>query len=81
VVFASSAAVYGNPSEIPTKEDAPKAPLSPYGEAKLASEHLLFVEAEKHGFTARRQRYFNVTAIAKTHDRHISELFPSSWII
>jgi UDP-glucose 4-epimerase len=60
VVFASSAAVYGNPLEIPTTENAAKVPLSPYGQAKLASEDLLLTEARQNGYVARCNRYFNV---------------------
>ena len=60
IVFASSAAVYGDPAETPITEDAPKKPLSPYGVAKLASEELLFASAADYGFVVRCQRYFNV---------------------
>lgn len=38
----SSAAVYGNPSELPVSEEAMKHPLSPYGYHKLLSENLLY---------------------------------------
>jgi UDP-glucose 4-epimerase len=38
VVLASLAAVYGNTTEVPVREDAPTAPLSPYGVGKLAVE-------------------------------------------
>jgi dTDP-glucose 4,6-dehydratase/UDP-glucose 4-epimerase len=37
----SSAAVYGNPTSLPVKEDAIRNPLSPYGFHKLQSEYLL----------------------------------------
>jgi UDP-glucose 4-epimerase len=60
VVFASSAAVYGDSDSFPLREDAPKQPLNPYGEAKLASEALLARAAMMHGFTAVSLRYFNV---------------------
>lgn len=60
VVFASSAAVYGDSDSLPLREDAPKQPLNPYGEAKLASEALLAGAARMHGFTAVSLRYFNV---------------------
>jgi UDP-glucose 4-epimerase len=60
IVFASSAAVYGDSAVCPIPEDAPKKPLSPYGSAKLASEKLLFDYADKYGLTVRCQRYFNV---------------------
>jgi len=42
-VFASSAAVYGDPERIPTPESAPTRPISPYGVAKRAVE--LYLEA------------------------------------
>jgi UDP-glucose 4-epimerase len=60
IVFASSAAVYGDPAVCPIPEDAPKKPLSPYGSAKLASEELLLDYAAKYGLTACCLRYFNV---------------------
>jgi UDP-glucose 4-epimerase len=40
VVFPSSAAVYGNPPELPVREDTPLNPISPYGFHKLACELL-----------------------------------------
>jgi nucleoside-diphosphate-sugar epimerase len=38
VVFSSSTSVYGSSRELPTREDAPSDPISPYGVAKLAAE-------------------------------------------
>jgi UDP-glucose 4-epimerase len=60
VVFASSAAVYGNRTDLPLSEAAYTFPISPYGGAKLASESLLLGHAAAFGFTARCQRFFNV---------------------
>ena len=40
VVLVSSAAVYGNPSELPISEDAPLRPISPYGYHKLLCEEV-----------------------------------------
>jgi len=60
VVFASSAAVYGDVEQLPITENSPKHPISPYGAAKLASESILLGHATAFGFTARCQRYFNV---------------------
>ena len=40
-IFSSTAAVYGNPAEIPVSEDAPTQPISPYGWSKLMSEIML----------------------------------------
>lgn len=60
LVFASSAAVYGDLGMYPTSEEAPRKPLSPYGSAKLASEGLLCDYAIKFNLTALCLRYFNV---------------------
>jgi len=61
VVFASSAAIYGDASDLPIDEDSPKRPISPYGEAKLRSESILLNgTAAAGGCVVRCQRYFNV---------------------
>ncbi|HEX2852288.1 MAG TPA: NAD-dependent epimerase/dehydratase family protein [Opitutaceae bacterium] len=60
VVFASSAAVYGDARQLPLSEKSETRPISPYGAAKLASEAILLGHAAAFGFTARCQRYFNV---------------------
>ena len=60
VVFASSAAVYGDSGKLPLEEDGTLSPKSPYGAAKLASENILLGHAAAYGFTVRIQRYFNV---------------------
>ncbi len=60
VVFASSAAIYGDTTDLPIRETADKRPISPYGAAKLASEAVLLGHAAAYGLTARCQRYFNV---------------------
>lgn len=60
IVFASSAAIYGDTTDLPIDEETAKQPISPYGEAKLASEGILFAAAEQSGLTARCHRYFNV---------------------
>ena len=60
VVFASSAAVYGDAPQLPLTEQAAAHPISPYGAAKLASEAILSGHAAAFGFTARCLRYFNV---------------------
>jgi UDP-glucose 4-epimerase len=41
IIFASSAAVYGNPKVLPIPEDHPIEPISPYGATKVAGEALL----------------------------------------
>ena len=59
VIFASSAAVYGNQKQIPIKENAKKYPLNPYGITKLKAEQLCKKYAEK-GVSVIVLRYFNV---------------------
>ena len=60
VVFASSAAIFGETEELPVTEDTPKYSISPYGAAKYAGEALLQGYARSYGFGACCFRYFNV---------------------
>lgn len=61
IVFASSAAVYGNCPELPCKETAEPNPQSPYAEKKLESERYLMGLSEQHpDFDPICLRYFNV---------------------
>jgi UDP-glucose 4-epimerase len=59
IVFSSSAAVYGEPSEIPITESANTDPVSPYGESKLQFERILSWYGKIHGFRHVSLRYFN----------------------
>jgi UDP-glucose 4-epimerase len=59
LVFSSTAAVYGTPSEIPIKEDAPYAPVSVYGESKVMVEKLLGWFDRIHQMRSISLRYFN----------------------
>jgi UDP-glucose 4-epimerase len=52
--------VYGNPQEIPVKEDAALKPVSPYGTSKLITEWMLADTAFAHDFNYVALRYFNV---------------------
>ncbi len=60
IVFASSAAIYGNNPELPKNETMLPEPLSPYGAAKIAGEYLLQAYAEQYGINCVALRYFNV---------------------
>ena len=59
-IFSSTAAVYGNPDQVPVTEIAPTRPLSPYGFSKLMSEIMLHDVASAHGMKYVVLRYFNV---------------------
>jgi len=59
-IFSSTAAVYGNPAEIPVKEDAPTVPISPYGSSKLMTEIMLRDAGRAHDLKYVVLRYFNV---------------------
>lgn len=59
-VFSSTAAVYGDPDEIPVSEEAQLRPLSPYGTSKLMTEIMLADVAKAHDFRYVALRYFNV---------------------
>ncbi|OIK10463.1 UDP-glucose 4-epimerase [Bacillus sp. MUM 116] len=60
IVFASSAAVYGNPVELPVSIDHPTSPESPYGLTKLTVEHYLKLANKLHGLSYSILRYSNV---------------------
>ena len=59
IVFSSTAAVYGEPRQVPIDEDHPKAPTNTYGMTKLAVEHLLESFDRAYGFRHISLRYFN----------------------
>jgi UDP-glucose 4-epimerase len=60
VVFACSAAVYGEDPEVPKREAMPAAPISPYGVEKITGEYYLQVWAKLYGVETVSLRYFNV---------------------
>jgi UDP-glucose 4-epimerase len=67
-IFSSTAAVYGNPDQVPVPETAPTRPLSPYGSSKLMTEIMLHDVAMAHGMSYVVLRYFNVAG-ADPHAR------------
>ena len=58
-IFSSSAAVYGNPHQVPIVEDHPLAPVNPYGEGKVFVERALRWYEQAHGLSYISLRYFN----------------------
>ncbi|WP_457754480.1 SDR family oxidoreductase [Thermococcus sp.] len=60
LIFASSAAVYGDNQNLPLKEDEKPKPLSPYGVTKVSGEYYCRVFYELYGVPTVTLRYFNV---------------------
>ena len=58
-VFSSTAAVYGNPKEVPIPEEHPTEPINPYGESKLFVEKILKDFHSSYGLSFISLRYFN----------------------
>jgi UDP-glucose 4-epimerase len=74
IVFSSTAATYGEPDQVPIREDAPTRPTNTYGASKLAVDHMLTSYALAHGFAAVSLRYFNVAGAAfGLGERHATE--------
>jgi UDP-glucose 4-epimerase len=59
-IFSSTAAVYGNPAQVPVVENAQLMPMSPYGSSKLMTEIMLRDVASAHPLRFVALRYFNV---------------------
>jgi len=64
VVFSSSAAVYGEPEQVPVSEDAPRQPTNVYGDTKLIFERALAAYGEAYGLRSVSLRYFNACGAA-----------------
>jgi UDP-glucose 4-epimerase len=74
LVFSSTAATYGEPEEVPIREDAPTRPTNPYGASKLAIDHAIASYCTAHGLAATSLRYFNVAgAHGRFGERHTTE--------
>ncbi len=66
-IFSSTAAVYGNPTEMPVKEDSATLPISPYGWSKLMTEIMLRDAGSAYGLQHVILRYFNVAGADPQH--------------
>ena len=74
VVFSSSAAVYGDPIEVPIPEGHPKVPTSPYGNTKMVVEMVLEDLSTAGRLRAVSLRYFNAAgATDRRRERHDPE--------
>jgi len=80
-IFSSSAGVYGNPVNLPIRENDPKVPLNPYGETKYMIEKMLEWYDRAYGLRFMAIRYFNAAgavldgSVGEDHP-HESHLIP-----
>ena len=65
-VFASTAAVYGNPEDYPVNEKSKVNPVSVYGETKLEIDQYLEKNAKSLGISSICFRFFNIGGALKT---------------
>jgi len=74
IVFSSTAAVYGDPEQIPITEECRKWPKNPYGWSKLFMERVLEAYDPAYGMKFAALRYFNAAgATAKCGEDHQPE--------
>ncbi len=59
-LFASSAAIYGDHSQLPLREELPPHPLSPYAASKVAGEALCQSYRAAYGLSTVVLRFFNI---------------------
>lgn len=78
-VFSSSAAVYGMPDVDLVTEETPCAPMSPYGETKLAGEWLVRATGRATGLSTASLRYFNVAGAATPNSPTPASSTSSPW--
>ncbi len=60
VLASTGGAIYGDTDRLPTPEDVPAAPISPYGASKAAAESYLALYARLHGLSTVALRFANV---------------------
>jgi UDP-glucose 4-epimerase len=75
-IFSSTAAVYGTPEIIPIPEDAPIAPINPYGRSKAVIENVLRDLSRSGHLRYVSLRYFNAAGAdpqARIGERHNPE--------
>jgi UDP-glucose 4-epimerase len=79
MLFSSSAAVYGNTSGAAIRETDSTSPINPYGETKLAGEHLTAAATDALGLRSASLRYFNAagTGWADLADTGRANLVPA----
>ena len=67
-VFSSTTATYGEPDNIPIKEDERQDPINPYGFSKLVIERALADYSHAYGWGYAALRYFNASGASPDGD-------------
>lgn len=65
IVFSSTCATYGVPTQVPIPEDHGQSPINPYGFTKLVIEHALADYHHAYDFNYAALRYFNASGAAE----------------
>jgi len=73
-VFASSSSVYGDAERLPTSEDTPLQPLSPYGATKALGEHFCRIYNRSFDLSTVMLRYFTVYGPRQRPDMAFNKL-------
>ncbi len=73
IVFSSSAAVYGNPEQVPMTEDHALEPINVYGKTKLLAEEMLADFFQAHQLRSVALRYFNAAGADEIGEAHTPE--------
>jgi len=73
-VFASSSSVYGDADRLPTNEETPLKPISPYGATKALGEHLCRLYHRSHALPIVMLRYFTVYGPRQRPDMAFNKL-------
>jgi UDP-glucose 4-epimerase len=76
VIYASSSSVYGGSETLPTPEDAPVNPRSPYAVSKAAGEQYCRVFSELYDLETVSLRYFNVFGPRQRPDSAYAAVIP-----
>jgi UDP-glucose 4-epimerase len=77
VIVASSSSVYGRGAALPTSEDAPTRPASPYAASKLAAESYALSYARSFGLGVLALRFFNVFGPLQRADHAYAAVIPA----
>ena len=67
VVFSSTCATYGEPTQIPISEQCPQWPKNPYGWSKFCMERLLESYDRAYGLRFAALRYFNAAGASELY--------------